>query len=224
MSLWEFFQDVSSEPNETINKPVQSVRVYPTHSHPVYSHVRDSYCLLKIHKANTPGSPIVSGNGTLRENLSGCVKGILKPIVQGTPSFCHDTADFLQKLSTHRPVEPGTLLATMYISALYINILHDDSIVATSSVLNTTNCQFPGTILQFICFILDHNVFTFDNQFFTWTQGTAVGTRFAPQYANIFMHRFEQDFYAAQYLQLMLYTRYIDNIFFLWTHGEESLK
>eukprot|EP00061_Rhincodon_typus_P010150 g34217.t1 len=38
------------------------------------------------------------------------------------------------------------------------------------------------------------------------------------------MHKFKQDFFAAQDLQPMLYTRHIDNIFFLWTHGEESLK
>eukprot|EP00061_Rhincodon_typus_P016469 g44704.t1 len=44
-------------------------------------------------------------------------------------------------------------------------------------------------ILQLIRFILYHNVFTFNNQFFIQTHGTAMGTRFAPQYANIFMHR-----------------------------------
>eukprot|EP00061_Rhincodon_typus_P015304 g42910.t1 len=51
-----------------------------------------------------------------------------------------------------------------------------------------------------------------------------MGTRFAAQFANIFMHRFEQDFFAAQNLRPTLYTRYVDDIFFLWTHGEESLK
>eukprot|EP00061_Rhincodon_typus_P009467 g33005.t1 len=61
-------------------------------------------------------------------------------------------------------------------------------------------------------------------QFFIQTHGTAMGARFAPQYANIFMHRFEQDFSAVQGLQPTLYTRCIDDIFFLWTHGKESLK
>ncbi|XP_072327005.1 uncharacterized protein [Scyliorhinus torazame] len=156
-----------------------------------------------------------SGNGTLCENLSGYIEGILKPI---------DTTDFLQKLSTHGPVEPGTFLVTMDVSALYTSIPHDDGIAATASVLNTDNCQSPDAILQLIRFILDHNVFTFDNKFFIQTHGTAMGTKFAPQYANIFMHKFEQDLLTAQDLQPMLYTRYIDDIFFLWTHGEESLK
>ncbi|XP_072332649.1 uncharacterized protein [Scyliorhinus torazame] len=185
--------------------------------------IGDPYCLPKIHKANTPGRPIVSGNGTLCENLSGYIEGILKPIVQGTPSFCRDTTDFLQKLNSHGPVELGTFLVTMDVSALYTSIPHDDGIAATASVLNTDNCQSPDAILQLICFILDHNVFTFD-KFFIQTHGTAMGTKFAPQYANIFMHKFEQDLLTAQDLQPTLYTRYIDDIFFLWTHGEESLK
>eukprot|EP00061_Rhincodon_typus_P004817 g23490.t1 len=45
-----------------------------------------------------------------------------------------------------------------------------------------------------------------------------MGTRVSPQYVNIFTHRFEHDFFAAQNLQPTLYTSYIDDIFFLWTH------
>eukprot|EP00061_Rhincodon_typus_P001792 g15793.t1 len=81
----------------------------------------------------------------------------------------------------------------MGISALYTSIPHDNSIATTASVLNTTNCQFPDAILQLIHFFLDHNVFTCDKRFFIQTHRTAMGTRFALQYANIFMHRFEQD-------------------------------
>eukprot|EP00061_Rhincodon_typus_P006814 g27838.t1 len=142
---------------------------------------RGSYRLPKLHKANPPGHPIVSGNRTLWENLSGYVEGILKPIVQGTASFCRDTTDFLQKLSTHGPVEPGTVLVTMDASAFYTSIPHDDSITATASELNTNNCQFLDAILQRIHFIHDHNIFTNNNQFFTQTHGTAMGTTFAPQ-------------------------------------------
>eukprot|EP00061_Rhincodon_typus_P009903 g33749.t1 len=146
-----------------------------------------------------PGGPIVSGNGALCEDFSGYVEGIFKSIVQGTPSFCRDTIDFLQKLSTLGPVEPGTFLITVDISALYTSIPHDDGIAATASVLNANDCQFPDAILELIFFLLDHNVFTFNNQFFIQTHGTAMITRFAPQYANIFMHKFEQDFFTEEH-------------------------
>eukprot|EP00061_Rhincodon_typus_P005485 g25045.t1 len=115
-------------------------------------------------------------NGILSENLFVYIKGILKPIVQGTPSFYRDTTDFLQKPSTHGPIEPRPFLITMDVSALYSNILHDDGITATASVFYINNLQFPDAILQLIRFILDHNVFTFDNQLFIQTHGTAMGT------------------------------------------------
>eukprot|EP00061_Rhincodon_typus_P011467 g36497.t1 len=97
------------------------------------------------------------------------------------------------------------------------SIPHDDGIAVTAFVLNVNNCQFPYAIPQLISFILKHNVFTFNNQPFIQTHGTALRTKFAPQYANIFMHKFKQDFFAAQDLQPMLYTRYSNNTFFLWT-------
>ncbi|XP_043552781.1 uncharacterized protein LOC122553261 [Chiloscyllium plagiosum] len=93
----------------------------------------DFYCFPKIHKVNTPGRPIISGNGALCVILSGYVQGILKPILQGTPSFCCNTTNFLQKRSTHSLVEVGTFLVTMDISALYTSSSHDDGIAATAS-------------------------------------------------------------------------------------------
>eukprot|EP00061_Rhincodon_typus_P013799 g40394.t1 len=126
--------------------------------------------------------------------------------------------------STQTPVESGAFLLTMDVLPLYTSIPHKGSITATASVLNTNNCQFPDAILQLIHFIFDHNVFTFDNHFFTQKHRTPMGTRFAPQYVNIFMHKFEQDFFAAQDLQPMLYTKYNDDIVFLWTQSKESLK
>eukprot|EP00061_Rhincodon_typus_P009949 g33842.t1 len=48
--------------------------------------------------------------------------------------------------------------------------------------------KFAYAILQLIRFILNHNVFTFVDRFFIQTHGTAMGSTFAPQYTNVFMH------------------------------------
>eukprot|EP00061_Rhincodon_typus_P017775 g46628.t1 len=129
MRIWEFFykpQDVSSEPNETTNELGQSTersavqrpkkkldpsgRLLPQPRH-VYSscqEMRDFYCLPKTHKANTTESPIVSGNGTLSENLSGYVEGILNPII------------FIQKHGTAM----GTRLAPQYANIFMHSLQH----------------------------------------------------------------------------------------------------
>ncbi|CAM4529104.1 unnamed protein product [Lepidochelys olivacea] len=54
--------------------------------------------------------------------------------------------------------------------------------------------------------------------------GTAMGTRMAPQYANIFMADLEQRFLSSRPLKPLLYLRYIDDIFIIWTHGKEALE
>jgi len=51
----------------------------------------------------------------------------------------------------------------MDVSALSTSSPHNDGIAATAAVHNTDNCQSPDAILKLIHFILDHNVFTFDN-------------------------------------------------------------
>ena len=59
-------------------------------------------------------------------------------------------------------------------------------------------------------------------------KGTAMGTPMAPNYANLFLEDFEEqlldDFFKKNNLKPLIWLRYIDDIFFIWTHGEESLK
>ena len=54
--------------------------------------------------------------------------------------------------------------------------------------------------------------------------GTAIGTKCAPSYACIFMDEFETKFIESQKNKPLVWLRYIDDIFFIWTHGEEKLK
>ena len=53
--------------------------------------------------------------------------------------------------------------------------------------------------------------------------GSAIGTKFAPTYASIFMDKLENNFLKSQELTPLLWYRYIDDVFFIWTHGEEKL-
>src|SRR5436190_13191713 len=55
-------------------------------------------------------------------------------------------------------------------------------------------------------------------------KGTAMGTRMAPSYANLFMGLFESRFLSKQKLKPLKWFRFIDDIFFIWQHGVESLN
>ena len=51
-----------------------------------------------------------------------------------------------------------------------------------------------------------------------------MGTALAPNYANLFMDRFETNVLANYPLQPLIWKRFIDDIFLIWTQGEDSLK
>ena len=54
--------------------------------------------------------------------------------------------------------------------------------------------------------------------------GTTIQTKFAPPYACIFMNQVESEFLKTQQHQPLVWFRYIDDIFFIWTHGQEKLE
>ena len=53
--------------------------------------------------------------------------------------------------------------------------------------------------------------------------GAAIGTKFAPAYANLFMSSSEEDFLSKCEVRSWTWYWYIDNICFIETDGEEML-
>ena len=78
---------------------------------------------------------------------------------------------------------------------------------------------------QMFEFILKGNYFTFNGQCYLQQHGTSMGTPFAPNFANIFMSRIENKVLATAPagLKPLLWIRFIDDIFLIWQHGEQSL-
>ncbi|CAM4539213.1 unnamed protein product [Lepidochelys kempii] len=180
------------------------------------------YLLPKIHKPGNPGRPIISGIGTLTAGLSGYVDSLLRPYATSTPSYLRDTTDFLRKLQSIGDLPENTILATMDVEALYTNIPHKDG---PEAVRNSIPDNVTANLVAELCdFVLNHNYFTFGDNVYLQISGTAMGTRMAPQYANIFMPDLEQRFLSSRPLKPLLYLCYIDDIFIIWTHGKEALE
>ena len=68
------------------------------------------------------------------------------------------------------------------------------------------------------------NTFEFNNTFYIQTHGTAMGTRMAPSYANLFLAKFETDALTHAPHQPHTWWRFIDDIFMIWTHTEDELR
>ena len=91
------------------------------------------------------------------------------------------------------------------------------------SLNNRQDKSLPAeNICDLIRMILTMNNFSFNNEHYLQKHGTAMGTRMAPSYANLFMGKFEQQAIDNSSLKPFIWWRFIDDIFMIWTHGEEE--
>ena len=189
------------------------------------------YCLPKIHKRpgskKPPPRPICNSRDTPTEKISQWVDEQLQPLVKELPSYIKDDNDFLRKINQindEHSLPPGTILATWDVKSLYTNIPKEGGLEGCRHFLSTSGRStiVIEVILKFIGLILNCNIFRFGSEFYLQKSGTAMGTKMAPSYANLFMGYVEQDLLARSEKKPLVWFRYIDDIFFVWTHGKEA--
>ena len=188
------------------------------------------YLLPKIHKnvRPVPGRPIVSANDSATERISAFVDHFLAPIVRQSRSYLRDTSDFLNKLTAVQDTKPGDILVTLDVSSLYTNIPNLEGLNAAYDAL----CKDRGvdaqpsniSLMEMLNQVLTMNSFQFNGTNYLQIGGTAMGTRVAPSYANIFMSYFEDKYVYNYHLQPLVWYRYIDDVFCIWQHGETELN
>ena len=137
--------------------------------------------------------------------------------------------DFLrhiEHINEQKIITDDSILVTMDVTALYTNIPHNEGIAACTEALETRNDPTPPTsfLSKLITLILTLNSFVFNGIHYLQTQGTAMGTSMAPNYANLFFGKLEKIFLESSPLKPTIWLRYIDDIFFIWDHGTEELK
>ena len=116
-------------------------------------------------------------------------------------------------------------MVTLDVSSLYTNIPHKEGIKTCEEFLNTRELLVTSTadLCHLVRLILTMNCFLFNENHYLQVHGTAMGTRMAPSYANLFMGKLECEFLLTQDLKPRVWWRFIDDIFAIWTHGEQSL-
>ena len=184
------------------------------------------YTLPKIHKEGNPGRPVISSINCHTSNISKYVDYHLQPIFKEIPSYVKDTNDFLNKISNIKAIPDNSLLVSMDVKSLYTNIPNSEGISAVKKSFDNYPKKTIAmkVITTFLALILTLNNFVFNCKNYLQIKGCAMGTICAPAYANIFMDHFERK-YIYPYLRekSLIYLRYIDDIFFIWTGNKEDL-
>ena len=188
------------------------------------------YLLPKIHKGirPPPGRPIVSANGCPTEKISALVDIILRPYLTKTKSYLRDTTQFLNKLENLGTLSVDCILGTLDVASLYTNIPNDEGCFSIYKLLNkerhpSVTELSNSSICRLLWLVLTKNNFDFNGKHYLQVGGTAMGTRLAPTYANLFMAHFEDKFVYTYEKQPLIWIRFIDDIFYIWPHGQFEL-
>ena len=184
------------------------------------------YTLTKIHKPNPVGRPIISGCEGPTERLSFFVDKLLQPIAQKQKSYLKDTTDFVNFIEKTK-VSQDTILVSMDVTSLYTNIPQEEGITTVCrayQAFHNNNPPIPSHYLkEMLKLILQENSFQFIGNNYLQTHGTAMGTKMAVAFANIFMADIETKMISQSKTKPIEWKRFIDDIFPLWTVTKRKL-
>ena len=184
------------------------------------------YTRAKIHKIGNPERPVVSSVNCHTYNISRYVNFHLQPIVESIPSYVRDITDFLQKLGKVKNIPHDCLLVTLDVKSLYTNIPNNECIKAAKEAYDNhpNKTVVTKVIITFLTLMLTLNNIFFNSINYLRIMRYAMGTICAPAYTNIFMAQFEkQHIYPYIKNKSILYLRYIDDIFIIWTGTKQVL-
>ena len=184
------------------------------------------YFLPKIHKKKVVGRPIISGNGSPTENISAYVDEHIKEYVKVFPSYVKDTTDFINKIRNLK-TQNRIILVTMDVTSLYTNIPNHEGKTAVERTLiehNYSGKTSRRSLMKLLDCVLHMNNFEFNDENYLQVGGTAMGSRVAPSYACIFLSQLEKKLLARAPHKPDLYLRYIDDIFCVFSTGEQAVE
>jgi hypothetical protein len=122
-------------------------------------------------------------------------------------------------------IPENTTLVTMDVTSLYTNIPHDDGIAACRKRWEQRTVHEPPTecLVEMLTLVLKNNNFTFDGSHYLQINGTAMGTKMAPSYANIYMGDLAELLLLSSLKQPLSLFRFIDDVGLKWIHSDKEL-
>ena len=228
-------QDIQRELQQTIGNFKPQLLTY---NKQLYLHLSNGlkqpripqfYGIPKIHKEYThfpPLRPIVSQSSSVLSPSAQFLDHILQPIARTYPDYLHNSTSLsliLQDLS----VPDDAILVSVDVESLYPSIPQSECLDLIYREMHNHSHLLPfdpNLIIRLLHINMNYNYFHFAHLCFQQVQGTAMGAVFSPTVANIFMSCVIRDFLRTQKNKPLVLTRYIDDIFLLWTGNLDELN
>lgn len=169
------------------------------------------------------GRPIVSDCSSATYNVSLYIDHFLGPLSTKHQSYLKDTYHFLEVV--RRLVLPSNaLLFTIDIESLYTNINTDLGLSTVRNIFRRNlDAQRPDEeVLQLLELCLRCNDFEFNGNRYLQVEGTTMGHRYAPSYANLYMSEWEAGALSKCQCKPLFYLRFLDDIIGAWSHSREE--
>ena len=116
----------------------------------------------------------------------------------------------------------------MDVTSLYTNIPQEEGIETVCKAYDKfykKDTPIPTHILrEMIRLVLQENSFQFNGSDYLQTHGTAMGTKMAVAFANIFMSAVENNIIKTSKTKPLVRKRYIDDVFSLWDPKREDIN
>lgn len=194
---------------------------------------RTFYLLPKVHKPvnkwpnkNMPeGRPVVSDIDSESYRVSEYIEHHIKPLANKHNSYIKNSHEFV-KLIKNKNTNKNSFIVTGDVSALYTNMHIDRSLKSVETALrkNPDKSRPDKYILELLEITMRNSDFEFNNEYFLQILGIAMGKRYAPQLANLYLIDFDTQAMEGFKIKPSYYVRYLDDIFFLWEGTEIELK
>lgn len=175
------------------------------------------YLLLKVHKPNLCGRPIVPCTKWITTPASILVDHLLQELLRDHPIPClvKDTKSFVNEIERIKVMDKKGIFITADIASLYTNIDTQLGLELIEKFLIECKVREDRRklIMDLLAFVMNNSYLIFKGQVYHQRDGTAMGTSCAPIYANIICWCLERIILPEFGVDLHLYRRFLDDVF-----------
>ena len=184
------------------------------------------FCLKpKVHKECNPGRPVISSINCHISKFLNIIITIFNQLLKKSHHTCKVKPIFLGRLTKLTLIQTTHGYVFLDVKSLYTNIPNTEGIKSVKTSLDKYSRQTDSTkvVATFLVAILTLNNFIFNFRDYLQIKDCTMGTIYAPSYANIFMYHFERKcIYPFIKTFSLIYLRFIDAIFFIWTARKQT--
>ncbi len=197
--------------------------------YPTGSNLGKFYGLAKIHKLKQsegveqlPIRPIISNLGTATYQTAKFLSKLLLPLTKSEYTI-ESTKHFIELIG-NKKIPAGYELVSFDVKSLFTNVPLETTInIILKRIYNNNEIKtsIPRKDMKELLLLCTKSVqFTFDNMFFSQTDGVAMGSPLGPVLANIFMVELEQSLVPEMNNLMDFWYRYVDDTICLVKEGE----